>query len=263
MISSDLINGLLEPWIFLGLSLSYLPGTITRLIREGDWSYFTNFDKFSFAWFGNFWTWAGPMVRQGAEARVGPLLQGRVRSGAIVPAADAVSTGVGGTVIEIGPGSGMWASIFADKYVGTEEGMKGQQKNGERTRVNKVYGIEPSPAHHAALAKRAKDAGLEDRYEIVPVGIESITPELIKKESVDAIVTVLCLCSIPEPEKNIRELYTYLKPGGKWFVYEHVITHKPQGPFMRIYQRKCRGHPIFLNLIFTLHTRTSPCSATC
>lgn len=229
----DLVRGLLEPWIFITLSLSYLPGTILDLIRNADFSTFSSWDKFSFAWFGRFWTWAGPQVRSNGEARVSPLLQGRVRSGKIVPAADAVQPGVGGTVIEIGPGSGMWVNIFGDKYIGASVG------NGERTRVDKVYGIEPNPAHHAALAKRAEDAGLDGRYEVVPVGIEDITRlGLIPKESVDAIVTVLCLCSIPEPEKNIRELYTYLKPGGRWFAYEHVVAFKSQGVLMGIYQRE-------------------------
>jgi SAM-dependent methyltransferase len=212
----DTVNGLLEPWLFLGLSVSYLPGTIVGLVRSREWSSFTSFDKFSFAWFGRFWTFVGPMVRESNEARVAPLLQGRVRAGMIVSAEDAVTPGVGGTVIEIGPGNGNWSGIFADSYVSTEAGLKGEDKNGERTRVNKVFGIEPNAAHHATLSRRAKEAGLEDRYQIVPVGIEDITPQLIEKESVDAIVTVLCLCSIPEPEKNIRELYTYLKPGGRW-----------------------------------------------
>jgi SAM-dependent methyltransferase len=231
--TADVLNGLLEPWIFLWFSLTYLPGTILQELARGGLVALASWDSFSFAWFGNFWKWAGPMVRNTGEARVAPLLQGRVRSGTIIPTSDAVQPGVGGTVIEIGPGSGMWVSIFADKYAGASV-----ETNGERTPVKKVYGVEPNPAHHAALAQRAKDAGLEDRYQIVPVGIEDITPALIEKGSVDAIVTVLCLCSIPDPEKNIRELYTYLKPGGRWFVYEHVVTHKPQGIWMRIYQSK-------------------------
>lgn len=236
MTASEIFWGLLDPWIFLSFSISYLPGTILDLVNSGDYKTFTSWDAFSFAWFGRFWSWAGPQVRSTGEARVGPLLQGRVRSGAIVPAADAVQPGVGGRVIEIGPGSGMWVNIFGDKYVTGEKGL------GQRTRVDTVYGIEPNPAHHAALSKRATDAGLDGRYQVVPYGIEDITRKgLIEKGSIDAIVTILCLCSIPEPDKNVKELYSYLKPGGRWFVYEHVVAFKSQGVFMRIYQCECRG----------------------
>jgi hypothetical protein len=60
------------------------------------------------------------------------------------------------------------------------------------------------------------------------------TDKSIKKESVDCIVSILCLCSILEPEKNIAELYGLLKKGGLWYLYEHVRTR--DGLFMRLYQ---------------------------
>lgn len=236
----DVLHGLLEPIMFLGLSAAYLPSTILSIIRAQDWGAFASFDRFSYIWFANLWRFAGPVVREGAEARVVPLLQGRVRAGAIVKSDDidaVLPAGVGGTVIEIGPGSGMWVSIFSDKYVVDNAGSKAT--GGYRSRVEKVYGVEPNADHHAALRQRARDAGLDGRYEVVPVGVEDIGPSgLIAKGSVDAIVTVMCLCSIPEPEKNIRELYTYLKPGGRWFVYEHVKCHRSQGAFMAVYQRE-------------------------
>lgn len=237
----DLLYGLLEPWLLLSLAAGYLPKTIVGIVKRGAWATFGNWSAFSSEWFAVVWTVGGPMVRAGAESKVVPLLQGRVRAGAVVPVDVATQCGVGGTVIEIGPGSGMWVSIFSDKYVtGGPEVKDGKPvfKKGERSRVDKVYGIEPNPGQHPALRARAKDAGLEGRYEIVPVGIEDIAGRHIAKESVDAIVTVLCLCSIPDQEKNVAELYQYLKPGGRWFVYEHVKSHPSQGEAISLYQRE-------------------------
>ncbi|CAK9785581.1 S-adenosyl-L-methionine-dependent methyltransferase [Cutaneotrichosporon oleaginosum] len=241
----DVIYGLWEPVVFLGLSAAYLPSTVLQIFRDRQWGAFVSFDQFSYIWFANLWRFAGPMVREGAEARVVPLLQGRVRAGAIVSPHDdgtILPGGVGGTVIEVGPGSGNWVNLFSDKYL-SDDGNR-QRSGGYRTRVDKVYGVEPNADHHAALRQRVQDAGLEGRYEVVPVGIQDIGRSgLIAKGSVDAIVTVMCLCSISEPEQNIRELYTYLKPGGRWFVYEHVKCNRSQGGFMTVYQR-------ILNLIW-------------
>jgi hypothetical protein len=49
----------------------------------------------------------------------------------------------------------------------------------------------------------------------------------------------MCLCSIPEPRYNCAQLYRYLKPGGRWYVYEHVRCFHSQGIFMRTYQCEC------------------------
>ena len=74
----------------------------------------------------------------------------------------------------------------------------------------------------------------------VPVGkLSSVTryeETGVQKGSVDAIVSLLCLCSIPEPDRNIKELHSYLKPGGRWYLYEHVAI-KGYRP-MQLYQRK-------------------------
>ncbi|KAB5554397.1 hypothetical protein GE09DRAFT_1120795 [Coniochaeta sp. 2T2.1] len=90
---------------------------------------------------------------------------------------------------------------------------------------------------HPQLQESIAKAGLEGTYEIVPVGIESLASSgRVEKESVDSIVTLLCLCSIPDPEYNIKELYSYLKPGGRWYVFEHVRCLPQQGWAMSAYQ---------------------------
>lgn len=133
-----------------------------------------------------------------------------------------------GIILDIGPGPGFWVDLYAKANTGDL----------------KVFGVEPNAAAHDDLRMRVHEAGLDGVYNIVPVGIEHInkvkvtgvdgSTSKIEKGSVDCIVTLLCLCGIPEPEKNIAELYQYLKKGGRWYVFEHVKNNG--GWFMRFYQ---------------------------
>ncbi len=235
------------------LSLTFLPGTILRLLRAGEFSTLLSPRRLQAAWFSDFWAVAGPEVRSEGECNVAPLLEGRVKGGKIVD--EVVNAGVGGTVIEVGPGSGMWVSLFSDRYLpGAQEDKEGGGGGGGgeqyaivrppaaryRAAVPKsprVFGIEPNPGVHHLLRQQIHDAGLDGTYEIVPVGIESLFASgKVAPESVDCIVTVLCLCSIPDPAHNIKQLYSCLKPGGKWFVYEHVRHDGRRGWFMVAYQ---------------------------
>ena len=71
----------------------------------------------------------------------------------------------------------------------------------------------------------------------MPLGIEDLAASgTVALQSVDCVVTVMCLCSIPEPRRNMAQLYGYLKPGGRWYVYEHVKCFRAQGRGMQLYQ---------------------------
>ncbi|KEZ39562.1 hypothetical protein SAPIO_CDS9464 [Scedosporium apiospermum] len=151
-------------------------------------------------------------MKKRSMPRVLPLLQGRVRHGQIYD--EVRCAPLSGTVLEVGAGSGMWADVLAT----VTEGVKGPLK---------IYGVEPNPYSAAALRKRTRDVGLDGVYEVLPVGIEKLgdptaTGVRVAPGSVDCVVTIQCLCSIPEPEKNARLLYNYLKKGGRWYVYEHI-----------------------------------------
>lgn len=56
----------------------------------------------------------------------------------------------------------------------------------------------------------------------------------IEEGTVDTVVTLAVLCSVPQPDQLIRDLYGHLKPGGKWIMYEPVRT--PQAGFVAWYQ---------------------------
>ncbi|KAK5629167.1 hypothetical protein RRF57_004882 [Xylaria bambusicola] len=267
--TSEALMGLIDPWLFLKLSASFIPSTISHIFHTRPFLSALRIvlfspSRFREAWFGQFWSVAGPNVRDGAKMRVLPLLDGRTTGGRVVD----VSTGpgIGGVVIEIGAGSGLWVDVFSNRHLewkcgagertaGEGEGKEREEReNGvasARTEITRVYGIEPNPAHHHALRHAVEDAGLQGIYEIVPVGIEDLSPSSssrrkkwdgsIEPGSVDCIVSVLCLCSIPDPRQNIHELYELLRPGGRWYVYEHVKVRYSW--YMRLYQR-------FLNIFW-------------
>ncbi len=64
--------------------------------------------------------------------------------------------------------------------------------------MSKIYGIEPNLDHHRKLRQRIKEAGLEDVYVIIPLGVEDfgswkgIGGVKLAKGEVDSVVTVFC-----------------------------------------------------------------------
>ncbi|KAI1467920.1 S-adenosyl-L-methionine-dependent methyltransferase [Daldinia caldariorum] len=250
------LASLLGPWNMLLMSAYCLPRTLLKLLREGKYAVLLSPGRLQDAWFNDFWGgMAGPNIRRDAGIRVVPLLEGRASAGDVVDRQ--VVPGLAGTVVEVGAGAGLWVDVYPEvacvRASGEGEGEgEARRRNvgGSRAAVDgvitRVYGIEPNRDQHPALRRAIAAAGLEDVYRIVPVGVEDLDDATkwegrVEKGSVDCIVSILCLCSIPEPEKNVRELYQYLKKGGRWYVYEHVRCEHSW--YMRAYQG-------FLNLFW-------------
>lgn len=238
---TEVTMALLEPWQFMLVSCSYLPSTIRHLYNTSGLLSIFSWDKLQSAWFSKFWAWAGPRIREANGPRITALLEGRVTGGQLVD--EVVGEPISGVVLDIGPGLGYWVDLYARADVPiSDSGDSLRQRAGKGEGITKVYGVEPNLQSHSGLRQRVQAAGLDAVYEILPVGIEDIAKEtVVKKGSVDAIVSVLCLCSIPEPEKNIKELHSYLKPSGRWYLYEHV-TVKNHWP-MKLYQSKSSSRP--------------------
>ncbi|KAI9709529.1 MAG: hypothetical protein M1820_003289 [Bogoriella megaspora] len=243
----DILNSLIFPWQFMSVSAGCIPSTICTLISEGRWQTLFSFDGFRDALFGNLWAFAGPQVKANAEQRVIPLLEGRVRNAEVSD--HVVSEPVSGRILEIGAGTGLWADVFlkintTGKHTGTESANDPTTRRRVAARgISKIYGVEPNVQSVRTLRQRTKELGMEDMYEAIPVGIEQLddpratgSATTIEPGSIDSIVTVLCLCSIPDQEKNIKALYKLLKPGGRWYVYEHVKV-KRGGLLLSWYQR--------------------------
>lgn len=233
---------LLYPWRFLGIAATYLPGAIKHLVQTEPLQNIS-FSRIRHAWFNAFWAWAGANIRVGNGSRITALLEGRVSQARVVD--EPVVLPVGGVILDVGPGPGFWVDLYAKSNTGNL----------------KVYGVEPNTTAHSGLQMRAHQAGLDGIYNIIPAGIQDISKievteidgstSKIEKGSVDCIVTLLCLCGIPEPEENIAELYQYLKKGGRWYAFEHVKTNRNY--FMRFYQGgrhwiSCRRFPAYVSI---------------
>ncbi|CAH0050284.1 unnamed protein product [Clonostachys solani] len=206
-----------RPWVLMAISAACFFLTLFKLIAAFDLPTLTSWPKFKETWFGVLWTYVAPITKKSGLPKVLPLVEGRVRNGEVHD--KVVSQPLHGTVLEVGAGSGLWTDAY--KKVADDAKRTG------RPGPTKIYGVEPNHMSAATLRQHVKEIGLDHVYEVVPVGIEDLDNPgawgaTIEPESVDCIVTVQCLCSIPEPEKNVALLYNYLKKGGRWYVYEHV-----------------------------------------
>lgn len=115
------------------------------------------------------------------------------------------------TVVEIGSGTGTNFRYF---------------KPGTR-----VISIEPNPHMHAPLLDRAAKKGID--LTLVPRGAESTG---LETESVEAVVSTLVLCTVPNVEASVREIHRILKPGGRLYFLEHVAA--PKGSATRKLQER-------------------------
>ncbi|KAH9828876.1 Methyltransferase domain [Teratosphaeria destructans] len=196
---------LLRPLLLLSYSAYYIFPTLIDSILSLNLAVLTSVSQFKQAWFARFWAWFGPRSRDNAAGSILPLLQNSAR----------------GVCLDIGPGTGQWLCLFS------------RANNQE---ITKIYGVEPNRGMHKQLRENAANAGLGDIYEIVGCGAEELEQRGgLQRESIDTIITVQCLCSIPTPELIINNLFPLLKPGGKWLVFEHIRT-KYQGDFTDYWQ---------------------------
>ncbi|RAL13679.1 class I SAM-dependent methyltransferase [Aspergillus homomorphus CBS 101889] len=127
-----------------------------------------------------------------------------------------------GIVLDIGPGTGTQMPLLRSQSIKT------------------IYGAEPCRGLHEKLQLRAEAEGLSSKYHILPSGAAAseLLPALratgtgitdaydldAKKGIFDTILCVRVLCSVPEMQRTVDELYGLLKPGGKILVAEHVVN---------------------------------------
>ena len=86
-------------------------------------------------------------------------------------------------------------------------------------KVNKVIGIDPSDELNKIAKKNADKVNLDIEFNLSSA--ESIN---LPTSSVDSVVCTFSLCSIPDPNKALNEIFRILKPGGKYFFCEHGIS---------------------------------------
>lgn len=116
-----------------------------------------------------------------------------------------------GTVLEIGPGNGCNFAYLPDT-------------------VHRWIGIEPNPYMHTELRGAGAARGIEADFRTVSAeGMD------VDDDSVDAVLSTLVLCSVPDPDTAIRDIHRILKPGGRFVFIEHVAA--PRGSGLRRLQR--------------------------
>lgn len=106
-----------------------------------------------------------------------------------------------GDVLEIGMGSGLNLSYY------------------DRSKVNKVWGLEPSEGMRQ-LARR-NPAGAHLDLEMIDLPGEEIP---LDDDSVDTVVITYTLCTIPDAAKALAGMKRVLRPGGKLLFCEHGIA---------------------------------------
>ncbi|KAI8976413.1 S-adenosyl-L-methionine-dependent methyltransferase [Trametes punicea] len=102
------------------------------------------------------------------------------------------------------------------------------------SKVTKYVALEPNKLMHAEIRTLAATKGFTEASGsllILPYGAEEvslITSALGGPRTVDTLISILTLCSIPEPERTLAALVDdVLKPGGTLLFYEHVLSHRP------------------------------------
>jgi len=114
-----------------------------------------------------------------------------------------ILSGVAGSVLEVGFGSGRNLPWYP-------------------TSVRRVVAVDPSRASAKLARKRIEAARFPVEY--LPSGGEAIPAG---DHSFDCVVSTFTLCTIPDPVAALEEMRRVLKPGGKLFLAEHGLSADP------------------------------------
>ncbi|WP_103020926.1 class I SAM-dependent methyltransferase [Salinibacter altiplanensis] len=132
--------------------------------------------------------------------------------------------GLEGTVVEIGPGTGVNLPYLP-------EGLR-------------WIGLEPNPHMHSYIRDRLEGRDLDAEVRTDPAQDTGLADD-----SVDAVISTLVLCSVPDVPATLAELRRILRPGGRLLFIEHVAAeqHTPLcwvqhgiRPFWRAVADGCR-----------------------
>ena len=120
----------------------------------------------------------------------------------------------------------------------------------DKSRVERLYAVEPSSGMMARAYIAAADAGLGDRTEFQEMGAEHLP---LRDASIDTAVITFVLCTIPDWQGALAEVRRVLKPGGHVLFSEHGLAPDPG---VATWQR--RIEPVWKPLAGGCHLTRSP-----
>ena len=121
--------------------------------------------------------------------------------------------GLSGTVVEIGPGTGVNLPYLPDGI--------------------DWIGLEPNPHMHSYVYEQLAGRGLNATLHTRPAQDTGLPDN-----AADAVVSTLVLCSVPDLRETFAELRRILKPGGQLLFIEHVAA--PHDSWLYAVQRTIR-----------------------
>ncbi|PNU21450.1 SAM-dependent methyltransferase [Geothermobacter hydrogeniphilus] len=111
--------------------------------------------------------------------------------------------GVSGTVLEVGSGTGLNLPHYP---VTVERLVLSEPDPYMRVRLEKKLDRQPTPP------------------ELLTCGAEQLD---FPDRSFDAVISTLVLCSVKDPAVALREIHRVLRPGGRLYFLEHVLSEHP------------------------------------
>lgn len=106
-----------------------------------------------------------------------------------------------GRVLEVGIGSGLNLSFY------------------DKSKVDKVLGLDPSPELQVMARRRAAEAGIDVDW--LALSSERIP---LPDNSVDSIVITYTMCTIPDVHSALLEMARVLRPGAPMYFSEHGVA---------------------------------------
>lgn len=110
-------------------------------------------------------------------------------------------TDLEGTVVEIGPGTGVNLRYLPDHL--------------------RWIGLEPNPHMHGHVRDRLEDRAIDASLRTDPAQDTGLPDD-----SVDTVISTLVLCSVPDVADTLAEVQRILRPGGRLLFIEHVAADK-------------------------------------
>lgn len=142
-------------------------------------------------------------------------------------------SGADGHVLEIGYGTGVNFPFYRDAV--------------------SVDAIEPNPAMAVQAQKKLPEAH-------VPIRLSAASAEELPfpDDTFDTVVATLVFCTIPDPEKALREVQRVSRPGARLLLFEHVQLRQP---FLRklqdwlnpVWSRICDGCQLNRDTLGMIH----------